>query len=139
MPGLLAWRYGFEVAATPGQTSYFAVFEAEFADAAAMTAARASPQGQRVSGQLSPAVAAKAEPCNQVAWCGGDLAGPRTSAWVLEGFVVSVFPGAAVGVVEEAVDRQGPEALVPGEVFGGVREGSAGWARGGSSGVAPGA
>jgi hypothetical protein len=26
MPGLLAWRYSFEVAATQGQTPYFAVF-----------------------------------------------------------------------------------------------------------------
>jgi uncharacterized protein (TIGR02118 family) len=49
MPGLLAWRYSFDVAATQGQTPYFAVFEAEFADAAAMTAARASPQGQQVA------------------------------------------------------------------------------------------
>src|SRR5690349_25077474 len=49
MPGLLAWRSSFEVAAAQGQTPYFAVFEAEFADAAAMTAARASPQGQQVA------------------------------------------------------------------------------------------
>jgi uncharacterized protein (TIGR02118 family) len=35
MPGLLAWRYSFEVAATQEPTPYFAVFEAEFADAAA--------------------------------------------------------------------------------------------------------
>ena len=42
MPGLLAWRYSFDVASTQGQTPYFAIFEAEFADATAMTAARAS-------------------------------------------------------------------------------------------------
>src|SRR5437764_12750832 len=47
MPGLLAWRYSFEVAATQGQTPYFAVSAPEFADAAAMTAARASPHGQQ--------------------------------------------------------------------------------------------
>ena len=37
MPGLLAWRYSFDVAAAQGQTPYFAVFavfEAEFADVA---------------------------------------------------------------------------------------------------------
>ncbi|GAA1109390.1 EthD family reductase [Kribbella jejuensis] len=52
MPGLLAWRYSFEVTSTPGQTPYFAVFEAEFADAEAMTAARSSPQGQQVSADV---------------------------------------------------------------------------------------
>ena len=52
MPGLLAWRYSFDVEATQGQTPYFAVFEAEFADAAAMTAARASPQGQQVAADV---------------------------------------------------------------------------------------
>jgi hypothetical protein len=34
------------VAATGGEAPYFAVFEADFADAAAMTASRSSPQGQ---------------------------------------------------------------------------------------------
>ena len=53
MPGLLTWRYSFEVAATQRQTPYFAVFEAEFADAAAMTAARASPQGQQVAADVA--------------------------------------------------------------------------------------
>jgi uncharacterized protein (TIGR02118 family) len=53
MPGLLAWRYSFEVTATQGQTPYFAVFEAEFADLAAMTAARSSPQGQQVSADVA--------------------------------------------------------------------------------------
>ncbi|HEY3502737.1 MAG TPA: EthD domain-containing protein [Actinocatenispora sp.] len=52
-PGLFAWRHSFEVAATQRQTPYFAVFEAEFADAAAMTAARASPQGQQVSADVA--------------------------------------------------------------------------------------
>ncbi|HVX47444.1 MAG TPA: EthD family reductase [Mycobacteriales bacterium] len=53
MPGLLAYRYSFEVRGTPGQTPYFAVFEAEFADAAAMTAARTSPQGRQVSADVA--------------------------------------------------------------------------------------
>ena len=53
LPGLLAWRYSFDVAATQGQTPYFAVFEAEFADAAAMTAARASPQGRQVTADVA--------------------------------------------------------------------------------------
>jgi len=52
LPGLLAWRYSFEVAAIQGETPYFAVFEAEFADAAAMSAARASPQGQQAAADV---------------------------------------------------------------------------------------
>ena len=52
MPGLLAFRHSFEVAATQGPTPYFAVFEAEFADAAALTAARASPQGQQAAADV---------------------------------------------------------------------------------------
>jgi uncharacterized protein (TIGR02118 family) len=53
MPGLLAWRYSFDVAGTPGQTPYFAIFEAEFADAEAMTAARESPQGRQVAADVA--------------------------------------------------------------------------------------
>jgi uncharacterized protein (TIGR02118 family) len=53
MPGLLAWRYSFDVAATQGQTPYFAIFEAEFADAAAMTASRESPQGKQVTADVA--------------------------------------------------------------------------------------
>jgi len=52
MPGLLAWRYSFDVAAAQGEAPYFAVFEAEFADAAALTAARASAQGQQVTADI---------------------------------------------------------------------------------------
>jgi uncharacterized protein (TIGR02118 family) len=52
MPGLLAWRYSFDVAAANGQAPYFAVFEADFADAAAMAASRASPQGQRAAADV---------------------------------------------------------------------------------------
>ncbi|MCW8382182.1 EthD family reductase [Streptomyces justiciae] len=58
-PGLLAWRYSFDVAAvspgsaTKGEAPYFAVFEADFADAAAMTAARASPHGQQLAADFA--------------------------------------------------------------------------------------
>ena len=48
-PGLLSWRYSFDVAAVDGEAPYFAVFEGDFADAAAMAAARASAHGKRVS------------------------------------------------------------------------------------------
>ncbi|MEV4145432.1 EthD family reductase [Amycolatopsis sp. NPDC049691] len=53
MPGLLAWRYSFDVAATRGETPYFAIFEAEFADAEAMKAARESPEGREVSADVA--------------------------------------------------------------------------------------
>ena len=52
-PGLLAWRYSFDVAATQGQTPYFAIFEAEFADDEAMKAARESPEGREVSADVA--------------------------------------------------------------------------------------
>ncbi|MGX1777607.1 EthD family reductase [Nocardia brasiliensis] len=51
-PGLLAWRYSFDVAATNGEAPYFAVFEADFADAAALAAARSSPQGRRLAADV---------------------------------------------------------------------------------------
>ena len=53
LPGLLAWRYSFDVAATNGEAPYFAVFEGDFADAAAMATARASPQGQRLAADVA--------------------------------------------------------------------------------------
>ena len=53
MPGLLACRYSFDVAATAGEAPYFAIFEADFADAAAMAASRESPQGQRVAADVA--------------------------------------------------------------------------------------
>ncbi|WP_433680237.1 EthD family reductase [Nocardia sp. CA-119907] len=52
MPGLLAWRYSFDVAATNGEAPYFVVFEGDFADAAALAAARASAQGQRAAADV---------------------------------------------------------------------------------------
>ncbi|MFE9321920.1 EthD family reductase [Nocardia sp. NPDC052278] len=51
-PGLLACRYSFDVAATKGEAPYFAVFEADFADATAMAAARSSPHGQRAAADV---------------------------------------------------------------------------------------
>ena len=53
MPGLLACRYSFDVAATNGEAPYFAIFEADFADAAAMAASRESPQGRRVGADVA--------------------------------------------------------------------------------------
>ncbi|MFE2955840.1 EthD family reductase [Nocardia tengchongensis] len=52
MPGLLAYRYSFDVAAAKGEAPYFAVFEADFADAAALAASRASDQGQRAAADV---------------------------------------------------------------------------------------
>ncbi|WPO75430.1 EthD family reductase [Streptomyces sp. KN37] len=52
-PGPLAWRYSFDVAATEGEAPYFAVFEADFADAATMAAAQASPYGRRVAADVA--------------------------------------------------------------------------------------
>ena len=49
LPGLLAMRYSFDIAAPQGNSPYFCVFEAEFADVAAMGAALASPEGQAVA------------------------------------------------------------------------------------------
>ncbi|MFI6866615.1 EthD family reductase [Nocardia sp. NPDC050406] len=52
MPGLLAWRYSFDIAATNGESPYFAVFEGDFADADALAAAQASPEGQRAAADV---------------------------------------------------------------------------------------
>ena len=42
-----------EVARTQGETPYFAVFEAEFADAVAVTASRSWPQGHEVAADVA--------------------------------------------------------------------------------------
>jgi len=47
-PGLRGYRYSFDVAAAEGESPYFCVFEADFDDAAALSAARESPEGQAV-------------------------------------------------------------------------------------------
>jgi uncharacterized protein (TIGR02118 family) len=46
LPGLRGYRYSFNVAASEGESPYFCVFEADFDDAAAYSAATASPEGQ---------------------------------------------------------------------------------------------
>ncbi len=46
LPGLRCYRYSFNVAAAEGESPYFCVFEADFDDAAAYSAAMASPAGQ---------------------------------------------------------------------------------------------
>jgi uncharacterized protein (TIGR02118 family) len=48
MPGLRGYRYGFDVTTPEGESPYFCVFEADFDDAAALAAARRSPEGQAV-------------------------------------------------------------------------------------------
>jgi uncharacterized protein (TIGR02118 family) len=48
LPGLRGYRYGFDVAADEGEFPYFCVFEADFDDAATMSAARQSIEGQAV-------------------------------------------------------------------------------------------
>ncbi|MEV0322526.1 EthD family reductase [Streptomyces sp. NPDC050658] len=57
-PGPLAWRYSFDVgaiegASTEAEAPYFAVFEADFADAAAMNAAQATPHGKRLAADVA--------------------------------------------------------------------------------------
>ncbi len=52
LPGLLAMRYSFSVASPAGESPYFCIFEADFADGAALGAALASPEGQAVSADV---------------------------------------------------------------------------------------
>ncbi len=53
LPGLKASRYSFNVkAAGDAPAPYYCVFEAEFADEAAMGAALQSPQGKAVVGDI---------------------------------------------------------------------------------------
>ncbi len=47
-PGLRGYRYSFDVAAAQGESPYYCVFEADFDDAAALSAAQQSPEGQAV-------------------------------------------------------------------------------------------
>ena len=47
-PGLRGYRYSFDIVAGAGQSPYYCVFEADFDDAAALSAARESPEGQAV-------------------------------------------------------------------------------------------
>lgn len=52
MPGLRGYRYSFDIAAAGGESPYFCVFEADFDDAAALAAARESPEGQAVAADV---------------------------------------------------------------------------------------
>lgn len=52
LPGLLALRYSFDVAAMGGESPYFCIFEAEFENGAAMGAAMGSPEGQAVAADV---------------------------------------------------------------------------------------
>lgn len=53
LPGLLSWRYSIEVSNTPENTApYFAVFEADFADAESFRSAMSSPEGQAVTADV---------------------------------------------------------------------------------------
>ena len=47
-PGLRGYRYSFDVAAGEGESPYYCVFEADFDDAAALSAAQESTEGQAV-------------------------------------------------------------------------------------------
>lgn len=51
LPGVLAWRHSFDVHGEP-ESPYFAIFEAEFADAEALAAAMASPEGKAVQADV---------------------------------------------------------------------------------------
>jgi uncharacterized protein (TIGR02118 family) len=48
IPGILAWRYSFQVRASPGESPYFAVFEADFADVDAFRAGMSTPEAAAV-------------------------------------------------------------------------------------------
>jgi uncharacterized protein (TIGR02118 family) len=52
IPGVLASRYSFNIKAIPGQSPYFAIFEADFADLDAFRAAMATPQAAAVSADV---------------------------------------------------------------------------------------
>jgi len=52
MPGILAWRYSFDVASAPGESPYFAIFEADFEDAKALGAAMSSPEGAAAAADM---------------------------------------------------------------------------------------
>lgn len=53
LPGLLDWRYSVDVKAATGGSPYFAVFEADFADAEAMGETLASPEGAAVGADVA--------------------------------------------------------------------------------------
>ncbi|MEV4312061.1 EthD family reductase [Actinocrispum sp. NPDC049592] len=48
IPGVLAYRYSFEVQAPRGESPYFAVFEADFADLESYRAGMSTPEAAAV-------------------------------------------------------------------------------------------
>jgi uncharacterized protein (TIGR02118 family) len=52
LPGLRAYRYGFDLAPPAGDSPYWAMFEAEFDDINARSAAMSSPEGQAVAADV---------------------------------------------------------------------------------------
>ena len=53
LPGLRGYRYSFDVAAGEGESPYYCVFEADFDDAAALSAAQESPEGQALRADVA--------------------------------------------------------------------------------------
>ena len=64
IPGLLGYRYGFDVAAGEGASPYFCVFEGNFDDAAAMGAGLDSPEGQAALADIPNYASGGAVPLN---------------------------------------------------------------------------
>ena len=52
LPGLRAFRWGFDVLAPGGEAPYFCVFEADFDDATAHDAPFASPEGEDTAAEV---------------------------------------------------------------------------------------
>ena len=52
LPGLRAYRYGFDLAAPAGDSPYWCMFEAEFDDVSALSAAMSSEEGQAVAADI---------------------------------------------------------------------------------------
>jgi uncharacterized protein (TIGR02118 family) len=52
LPGLRAFRWGFDVTALGADSPYLCAFEADFDDAAALDAALASPEGQATAADV---------------------------------------------------------------------------------------
>lgn len=52
LPGLLAMRHAFDLAAADGDSPYFAIWQGDFESAEAMGAALGSPEGRAVSADV---------------------------------------------------------------------------------------
>lgn len=52
MPGILAQRHSFQLQGVGSPSPYFCIFEADFADAAALGAAMGTPEGQAVAADV---------------------------------------------------------------------------------------